>query len=386
MTLFQPPRLNEPELEVLDEILNIRKAFKYWMGSTRRWLGLMRRNTLARAIRGSNSIEGYVASVEDAIAAVEGEEPVSAEKETWLALTGYRNAMTFVLQLSQDPAFTFNDGYIRGLHYMMIQHDLSKHPGNWRPGAVYVRDEARNEVVYSGPDRQLVEPLIAELITQLNAPSDCPHLVRGAMAHLNLVMIHPFSDGNGRMARCLQTLVLARDGILEPQFSSVEEYLGTVQQDYYDVLAKVGKGSWNPQNDTRPWIRFMLTAHYTQASLLAWRSRFLDRLWIEADILRQRFDLPERMGYAIADATVGLKVRNSSYRNLAEISENLASRDLKQLVDLGLLKAIGDNRGRIYEAADPLLAVRKRIYEPFKADDPFKRRAQLQQPTLPGII
>jgi len=41
------------------------------------------------------------------------------------------------------------------------------------------------------------------------------------MAHLNLVMIHPFSDGNGRMARCLQTLVLGREGILEPEFSSL---------------------------------------------------------------------------------------------------------------------------------------------------------------------
>jgi Fic family protein len=46
------------------------------------------------------------------------------------------------------------------------------------------------------------------------------------MAHLNLVMIHPFRDGNGRMARCLQSVVLAREGVLSPVFMSVEEYLG----------------------------------------------------------------------------------------------------------------------------------------------------------------
>lgn len=67
------------------------------------------------------------------------------------------------------------------------------------------------------------------------------------MAHLNLVMIHPFSDGNGRMARCLQTLVLAREGILEPEFSSIEEYLGRNTQDYYSVLAETSEGSWHPK-------------------------------------------------------------------------------------------------------------------------------------------
>jgi len=85
------------------------------------------------------------------------------------------------------------------------------------------------------------------------------------MAHLNLVMIHPFRDGNGRMARCLQSLVLARGGVLSPMFMSIEEYLGRNTHNYYNVLAQVGGGSWQPERDTRPWIRFILTAHLRQA-------------------------------------------------------------------------------------------------------------------------
>jgi len=50
-----------------------------------------------------------------------------------------------------------------------------------------------------------------------------------------------------------------------PVFSSIEEYLGRNTQDYYNVLADVGQGSWNPENDARPWVRFCLTAHYRQA-------------------------------------------------------------------------------------------------------------------------
>jgi Fic family protein len=62
-------------------------------------------------------------------------------------------------------------------------------------------------------------------------PSSDDPLVRGAMAHLNLVMIHPFRDGNGRMARALQTMVLAQDQVVEPTFSSIEEWLGNNTQE-----------------------------------------------------------------------------------------------------------------------------------------------------------
>jgi len=320
-----------------------------------------------------------VASVEDVIAAIEGEAPMEAEKETWHATIGYRNAMTFVLQLSKDSSFTYNEGYIRSLHYMMMQHDLSKNPGNWRPGAVYVRDEQKDEIVYEGPDRDLVEPLMRELIGKLNETGEAPgpNLVKAAMAHLNLVMIHPFSDGNGRMARCLQTLVLAREGILEPQFCSVEEYLGKIQQEYYEILAKVGEGSWHPKNDARPWIHFMLKAHFTQASLLVWRLKTLEKIWIRLESEVEKRDLPDRTVQALADAVVGLKVRNASYRNLAEISDNLASRDLKMLVDTGLLIPIGENRGRAYGAGKLLTEIREKMIEPFKAEDPFSPKAQL---------
>src|ERR1039458_9948410 len=281
LMLFKSEKLTPVEHEVIAKIGEARKALKYNLATPRRWKGLLRRNTLARAVRGSNSIEGYNVTAGDAIAAVEGEEPLTADRESWLAVTGYRTAMTFVLQLTKDPKFVYSEGFIRGLHFMMVQHDLTKHPGNWRPGTVYVRDEARGEVVYEGPDVEMVPGLIEELTEYLNDEEDCPHaLVKGAMAHLNLVMIHPFSDGNGRMARCLQTLVLGREGILESEFSSIEEYLGRNTQDYYNVLAQTGEGSWHPRNSTRAWIQFNLTAHFRQARSeerrvgKEWRSRW----------------------------------------------------------------------------------------------------------------
>jgi hypothetical protein len=68
--------------------------------------------------------------------------------------------------------------------------------------------------------------------------------------------------------------------------------------------------------------------------------------------------------YALSDATFGHKVRNASYRPVAEASETLASRDLKLLVEAGLLIPAGEKRGRIYVASEKLREIRERTREP----------------------
>ena len=336
--LFKPPEIGPLEAEVIKRVETARQKLRHNLAKPRRWTGLLRRNTFARAIQGSNSIEGYNVTAEDAIAAAEGEEPLDANREVWLAVTGYRTAMTFVLQLAKDKNFIYSEGFIRSLHFMMLQHDLAKHPGNWRPGTVYVRQEPGGDVVYEGPDVELIPGLIEELIEFLNSEEDeCPHaLIKAAMAHLNLVLIHPFSDGNGRMARCLQTLVLAREGILESEFSSIEEYLGRNTQAYYDVLARTAEGTWHPRNSTKAWIQFNLTAHFRQAYTLLSRTKVMELLWKETEEIIKQHGLPERILYAICDAAVGFRVRNASYRNLAELNDVIASRDLKNAVEAGV--------------------------------------------------
>jgi Fic family protein len=360
--LFKSAKIGSPEAEVIQRIEAARQKLRHNLAKPRRWTGQLRRNTFALALRGSNSIEGYNVTVEDAIAAAAGEEPLDADREAWEAVTGYRAAMTFVLQLAKDKNFIYNDGIVRSLHFMMLQYNLSKNPGNWRPGTVYVREESTGEVVYEGPDAEMVSGLMEELVAFLNADDECPHaLVKGAMAHLNLVMIHPFSDGNGRMARCLQSLVLAREGILESPFSSIEEYLGRNTRAYYEVLAKTGEGSWHPRNSTGDWIQFNLTAHFRQAMTLIDRMKATDLLWQEMEPMVRRLGLPDRILYAVCDAAVGYRVRSASYRNLANVNNITASRDLKIAVDAGLLLPLGERRGRLYMGAPHIRAVFDRI-------------------------
>lgn len=382
--IFQPPELPEQYVAVIQRINELRALLKFATSdSLNRWTGLLARTTAARVMVGTNVMEGVNVTKDDAIAAIDGEEPLSEEEEDKQAIQGYWRAMTYIVQLSKDPFYVHNEGTIRSLHYMLLSHDLSVFPGRWRPGSVQVTNTATNQVVYQGPDVALVPDLMAGLISFLN--SECEHhLVKAAMAHLNLTMIHPFRDGNGRMARALQTMVLSREGILDPQFSSIEEYIGRHSNEYYSVLAQVGQGAWHPENDPLPWIKFALTAHYRQATDLLRRTRDLAKLWSELEALAKRMKINERTVNALAGAALGYRVRGPSYRAQADISEQQAKNDLRQLSDAGLLVPVGEKRGRYYVASNMLRQVRLATKQERIEDDPFERRPD-QQPVLPGF-
>lgn len=365
--LFSPPALDGRERDVLGQIDELKDKLRWQLHEPRRWHGSIRRLSFARAIQGSNSIEGFDAALDDAAAVALGEEPLDANKETRLALEGYRDAMTYVLQLSDDDGFTYSSQLLKSLHFMMTGYSLHNRPGLWRAGSVYVRKEDTGEIVYEGPDVDDVPGLIEQLIDDLNDGEFKPPLVGAGMAHLNLAMIHPFRDGNGRMARCLQSLILARSGVLSPVFMSIEEYLGRNTSAYYDLLSQVGRGTWQPENDSRPWVRFTLVAHLRQARTMLRRVRESERLWLELEQTATGKGLSPRTMNALFDAAVGLRVRNATYRaqlneaDAEEVTEQTASRDLRRLVELGLLVPRGTKRGRHYLAGNEVEQIRRAI-------------------------
>lgn len=377
--VFSTPETDDAELQVIELIQELRERLRHRVAEPQRWYGRLRRMSFARAVQGSNSIEGYDASLDDVIAAVDSEPTFDASTDTQFALTGYRDALTYVLQIAQDPDATIDEGLLKALHFMMIRHDLGKSPGRWRPGEIFVRHEPTGEILYEGPDYERIPQLIEAMLASINGGS-APVLVRAAMAHLNLVMIHPFRDGNGRMGRCLQTLVLAREQIVSPVFSSIEEYLGRNTQSYYDALAAVGGGAWHPDRDARSWIRYCLTAHYRQAGTHLRRIEEAEGLWSACTSLVLAHGLPERCAAALYDAAFGLRLRNATYRSLVEqstgeeISALTASRDLGALVQSDLLLPVGERRARHYRGSPGVRNLRERIRAtrpPRDTVDPF---------------
>jgi len=321
------------------------------------------------------------------MAAVDDEEPeIDPKTETWMAINGYKAALTYVLQLADDPYFDYSTDLLRSLHFMMLGYDMGKHPGRWRPGATWVKREATGEAVYEGPDAAVVPGLMQELVQSLRPADGLPAMVRAALAHLNLVMVHPFSDGNGRMGRALQTLVLAREGVIDPRFSSIEEILAKFTAEYYGVLAQVGQGAWHPERDPLPFIRFCIGLHHRQAQVWLWRIRQMDKLWIAIEEEGKRRKLNERMHFALADAAAGIKVTNSRYRKSVDVSDQVASKDFKVLADAGLLVPKGERRGRYYVAGQWLQDLRKKLHERMELLDPFADTPQKAKATIPQYL
>lgn len=382
MSIFATPELDLEDQAVLEQIHALRSSLLDVLRVPRRWDGGLRRSMLARAIQGSNSIEGYDVELDDAAAALDDEEALSADARTFAEIRGYRQALGYVLAMAGDSEFKLDASAIRGMHYMMLSHDLAKSPGSYRQGAVYVHDETTGENVYEGPDADEVPALMTSLMDELSMASSVDPLVQAAMAHLNLVLIHPFRDGNGRMARALQTLVLSRGGIGEPAFSSIEEWLGGNTEDYYRVLAATGGGGWHPDRPADLWVKFNLRAHHVQAQIVARRYSEASKLWQGLDVLIADNGLAERVADELFDASLGFRIRRSSYIRRAEIEQRTATRDLTRLTQLGLLRAVGQTKGRHYVMGDQLSALRQRVVENrTRLRDPYPwTRARLAEP------
>jgi Fic family protein len=381
--LYTAPPLTGEDEGVLGEIHRMRKDLRHVLRTPRRWEGGLRRSALARAIQGSNSIEGYQVAEDDAAAAIDGEEPISADEKTFLEIQGYRQALGYVLAMGDTEYATFDTTEIRAMHYMMLSHDLAKSPGRYRKGPIYVHDERNDRLVYEGPDADDVPALMDALVASLHTGLNSDPVVRSAMAHLNLVMIHPFRDGNGRMARALATLVLTRSDIGEPEFSSIEEWLGANTDDYYSVLAHTGHGSWLPRDNAHMWLAFNLRAHHMQAQTVARRVEEAVVTWNELEQLVTGHGLPDRTMDAMFDAVLGYRVRRGGYIKRADITEQTATRDLAALTSAAILTAHGNGRGRYYTAGEPLQQIQQRRRAGRKPlRDPYPwMRTKLAEPT-----
>ncbi|MGH3544331.1 MAG: Fic family protein, partial [Mycobacteriales bacterium] len=349
---------------------------RHLLHTPRQWLGGLRRSALARAIRGSNSIEGYLVAEDDAAAAIDDDEPIGADERTFLEIQGYRAALGYVLALGEDPSTEFDETELRAMHYMMLRHEPRKSPGRYRKGPIYVHDDRSDRVVYEGPDSDAVPALMESLVESLHRNTSQDPIVRSAMAHLNLAMVHPFRDGNGRMARALATLVLTRSAIGEPEFSSIEEWLGANTEEYYSALAHTGRGRWAPDGDADLWMSFNLRAHHMQAQTVARRTDEAAHTWQQLDELVNRHSLPERAMDAMFDAVLGYRVRRSGYLKRSGVTEQTASRDLTALTEAGLLVAHGAGRGRFYVAGEALVraqSTRRKNRKPLRDPYPWMR-------------
>ncbi|MGN6254792.1 MAG: Fic family protein [Solirubrobacterales bacterium] len=337
----------------LEELNRHREQLGKQSGEPIRWMGSLRREVLATSIASSTSIEGFSVSPEEAVELTERRGVATDDDENRQAVACYARAMDHVGAMAADPGFRWSERVILDLHFDACYFQRDKDPGRWRTGPIGVT--ARDgSLEYEGPDAEDVPDLMAEIVNWLQ--SDEPGVdvaVRAAMAHLNVTSVHPFRDGNGRVSRIVQSLVLALDGFGSPEFFSIEEYLGHHTQDYYAALREVQAGGYHPERDATPWVEFCVEAHIAQAQRrLAQIERAAAR-WTKLETLAARHDWPDRLLIALEQALTG-RTDRTRYGQEVDVSPVTASHDFRRLVDTGLVRRRGRGPSTAYEASDLL--------------------------------
>lgn len=353
--LFPVPPLNADDDRVLDEIDQMRHELRHQLRSTpTKWTDGLRKFLTADAVAASNSIEGFRVSTQDVADLMEGEHDVEVSEENRAETLAYQHIMTYIQALHDAPDFSYSKGLLNSLHWMLQGHRNSPRTpaGQWRSGPVYVTDPDDPSIAaYTAPDTTQVPKLMGELVDWLNDPDRTHPLIQAAMAHLNLVSIHPWADGNGRMSRSLQTLMIAREGVLAPEFSSIEAWLGRSRHtwEYYRELGLRGPG-YDPDQDVSGWIEFNLLAYHQQAQTVRNRLRRSAQVWRDLTSFAADIGLDGRMVAALHDVAVAGRVRRLRYQHAEGLSLQQAQRDLRDLVTAGLLTSVGRTRARLYTA------------------------------------
>jgi Fic family protein len=352
--IYGTPGLAEDLQARLSELEELRRQLGRETAYPSPWIGTLRRQVRAASVESSVSIEGFelpAGEVESVVAgAASG---VEESDENRLAVASYARAMDHVGVMALDPVFEWSDRVILDLHFDACYFQRDKSPGHWRtgPSGVTAPD---GTLAYQAPDAEQVVPLMGEVADWLRVTDPAEHVVvRAAMAHLHVVSVHPFRDGNGRVSRIVQSLVLARDGLLSPEFGSIEEYLASHTPKYYAVLQEVQGGHYQPTRDATPWIGFCIDAHLDQSRQRLRQVETASARWRYLERLVQERGWPDRLVIALEQSLIGGADR-SSYETEADVSPATASADFRRLLDAGLVSQRGRGPTTRYHASEKL--------------------------------
>jgi hypothetical protein len=352
--LFSTPTPSKALAAQLRELDALRARLGDATGVAGPWLGQLRRQLRASTMESSVSIEGYHVPSGDGPRIVAGSDIPDPGDTDRMALASYARAMDHVGTMAIDPHFRWLDRVILDLHFDACVFQRDRSPGLWRTGPVYVTSPGGGLPAYTGPESADVPGLMGEVVGWLQDGDVDSHVaVRAAMAHLHVVSVHPFADGNGRISRIVQSLVLARAGLLAPEFSSIEVYLGRNTGDYYRTLQHVQGGSYQPDRDAAPWVRFCVAAHVQQARERLDQITAASARWATLEELVESRGWPERLVIALEQSLFDGAER-AGYAAEADISLATATTDLRRLVDAGLIRQHGRTRSTKYLATEAL--------------------------------
>jgi Fic family protein len=210
----------------------------------------------------------------------------------------------------------------------------------YRKGEMQVVSGAlgQEKVHYEAVPAENVKVEMDIFLNWLNADNSQDSVIKAAIAHLWLVTIHPFDDGNGRIARAIGDMLLARSDESKQRFYSMSAQINKERKKYYDAIEKVQHRT--EDSDITVWLELFLNClkNALQAS-----EKILQRVLYKANFWTQhvKLSLNERqikMLNKLLDGDFRGKLQSSKWAKICKCSQDTAIRDIKDLIDKGVLQ------------------------------------------------
>ncbi len=319
---YQPPYSITPQ--ILQRVADIVELLTRWSLSDDSSLSpQLRRNNRIRTIQASLAIENNTLSIEQVTAVLEGKHVLGLPRE----IQEVRNAFAAYEQLTNWQPHSLDD-LLKAHGFLMT--GLVDEAGFFRTGGVGIYNDKK--LVHMAPPPSRVSTLMSDLLAWLESAPVHP-LISSCVFHYEFEFIHPFSDGNGRMGRLWQTLILSQ---WKPMLAylPVETVVRIRQEEYYQALAEADRLA-----DSTPFIEFMLQALHDAMT------EALSKTSVKAS---------GKTSVKTSDKILGELSLNSSM-TIPELAEKIGvtarsiERNLKKLQDEGRLRRIGPAKGGHWE-------------------------------------
>ncbi len=303
----------------------------------------LRRQALIRMTHSSTAIEGNMLNIKE-VEALYNHQKIDAPSRDIYEVENYLKAMKYIESIIKKKG-KINEKTMLRIHGLVTNKTLPKEQsGVHRKKAVYVVKRKLGkpqEIVYTAPNAKVIPRLCSDLIAWLLASKnkEMNPVITAGIVHQEIAAIHPFSDGNGRTARAMATLLLYSKAYDFRQLFALEDYYNKDRPNYYKAI-DIGKNYKDRKTDFTSWLEYFTKGFKEEIlrvkiQVLSFSSKKINdeigsQIYLNKDQVKI-IDFMDQMG----------KITISDIVDILECPKRTAQLNLQKLKKLGLIKQVG---------------------------------------------
>lgn len=310
------------------------------------WEKQFKEDAIVRSVYHGTHIEGNKLQKDEAKDVLLGRQVIGRPRDIQ-EIINYRKVIEFIDEEASRKINKITDQLIKKIHRIIADKILPQEElGAYRTKQVVVKDSQTGEVTFRPPPSLEVPFLMREFVYWINrnTDTDIHPVLKAGIAHHELVRIHPFLDGNGRMARILATLIMFLGGYDIRRFFSLEEYYDRDAATYYENLQKASSG------DLTTWLAYFTFGAANEFEKIKEKILKLSKdVKLKEKIGGTQIYLTERQIKIIEYLQDVGYLQNQAFSTLfPNVSEDTVLRDLQDLTKKGLIKKVGSTKSARY--------------------------------------